>query len=76
MLAADRCPDCAAQATFVEGPHGGLSVNIACKGCGAEFNFCPFAPTMSHRTGESWLPDHERLRSVFGIELPNPWRKA
>ena len=72
FLAANRCPDCAARETFVQGPHGGMSVNIACKACGAEFTFCPFAPTMSQRTGEKWLPDRERLRGVFGIELSGP----
>ena len=73
LLVEGRCPDCAEPSAFVEGPHGGLSINIACRACGAEFTFCPFAPTLSHRTGEPWLPDRERLRSVFGIELADPW---
>lgn len=32
-----RCPDCGSE-DFLEGPHGGLSVNIECVGCGARFN--------------------------------------
>ncbi len=35
-----RCPDCGRE-KFLEGPHGGLSVNIKCAGCGAKFNIVP-----------------------------------
>ncbi len=31
------CPDCGG-CLFLEGPHGGLSVNFKCKNCGSEFN--------------------------------------
>ncbi len=31
------CPLCASN-NFLEGPHGGLSVNFQCAKCGAEFN--------------------------------------
>ncbi len=40
------CPDCEGT-SFLEGPHGGLSVNVKCANteCGAEFNLCwPFTP--------------------------------
>ena len=32
-----RCPFCDC-AEFLEGPHGGNSINIKCARCGAEFN--------------------------------------
>lgn len=31
------CPDCGGE-KFLEGPHGGLSINFCCAGCGARFN--------------------------------------
>ncbi len=31
------CPDCGST-KFYEGPHGGMSVNIKCAGCGHRFN--------------------------------------
>lgn len=34
------CPDCGGH-KFLEGPHGGVSVNIMCDGCGAKFNIVP-----------------------------------
>jgi len=33
-----NCPDCGSP-NFLEGPHGGHSVNIKCKKCGATFNW-------------------------------------
>ena len=35
------CPDCLKPRDFLQGPRGGLSVNIKCRFCGAEFNVCP-----------------------------------
>lgn len=35
-----KCPDCNG-GKFFEGPHGVLSVNIKCAGCGSRFNVCP-----------------------------------
>ncbi len=35
-----KCPDCQGQ-KFLEGPHGGISVNIECVGCGSRFNIVP-----------------------------------
>ena len=32
-----RCPDCHGQ-DFLEGPHGGMCVNIECSNCGSRFN--------------------------------------
>jgi hypothetical protein len=34
-----ECPFCGHQG-FAQGPRGGLSVNVACPGCGARFNLC------------------------------------
>ena len=36
-LSKEGCPDCNS-VEFYEGPHGGLSVNIKCAGCGSKFN--------------------------------------
>jgi len=33
----DGCPFCKSK-EFLEGPHGGFSVNFKCDGCGATFN--------------------------------------
>lgn len=33
----DGCPFCKSQ-KFLEGPHGGLCINIKCADCGATFN--------------------------------------
>ncbi len=67
-LAHFECPDCN-QFLLVRGPEGGMSINVACAGCGSEFNFCPLAPLLSHRNGSAGNPDRDRLRTVFGIEL-------
>ncbi len=38
------CPDCGGD-KFLEGPHGGLAVNVQCDNCGSRFNLCwPFSP--------------------------------
>lgn len=37
-LAEWRCPYCGA--LMLEGPRGGLSVNVECDDCGARFNLC------------------------------------
>jgi len=34
------CPDCKGK-EFLEGPHGGASINIKCAKCGSKFNICP-----------------------------------
>lgn len=39
-LDAGNCPDCGDH-QFLEGPHGGMSVNIECATCGARFNVVP-----------------------------------
>lgn len=44
-----KCPDCG-KFDFLEGPHGGLAVNIKCANCGSEFNVCP--PWFAERIGE------------------------
>lgn len=35
-----KCPDCGSE-RLLEGPHGGMKVNIMCSGCGAKFNVVP-----------------------------------
>jgi hypothetical protein len=35
-LAEGRCPYC--DSLMLEGPHGGLSINVECDDCGAKFN--------------------------------------
>lgn len=41
-----HCPDCNHRG-FVLGPRGGMSINIACGGCGARFNVA--SSSASHR---------------------------
>lgn len=38
FLKYNACPDCGSE-SFKEGPHGGLSINVKCNGCGHYFNF-------------------------------------
>ena len=45
-----ECPDCGGS-KFLEGPHGGLSVNFKCAGCGSEFN--NMGPFGIERIGEA-----------------------
>jgi len=68
-LTRGKCPDCG-ERHFFEGPRGGMSVNIACSRCGAEFNWCPTGPALSQRNGERGKPDRQRLLAVFGMRLP------
>lgn len=35
-----KCPDCGGK-KFLEGPHGGVCVNVECAGCGSRFNIIP-----------------------------------
>jgi len=44
-----ECPDCKGK-KFLEGPHGGLSVNIKCASCGSKFNIYP--PFFAERIGK------------------------
>lgn len=39
-LDSGKCPDCGHD-QFIEGPHGGMNVNIKCARCGARFNIIP-----------------------------------
>lgn len=66
-----ECPDCE-QIGLVHGPRGGASRNIACIHCGTEFNGWFFGHEIiaAHRNNPPGQPDRERLRTVFGIELP------
>jgi len=46
LIRQDICPDCNSEG-FLEGPHGGMSINIMCanKDCKARFNWTgPFKP--------------------------------
>ncbi|MDR3457996.1 MAG: hypothetical protein P4N60_11160 [Verrucomicrobiae bacterium] len=42
-LDAGKCPDCGSE-HFLEGPRGGMNVNIQCARCKAEFNIVPGLP--------------------------------
>lgn len=69
------CPDCLDQGTLVWGPRGAGMVNMACSNCGGEFNVGglssdPARFIAGHRNSVKGQPDAERLRDVFGIELP------
>lgn len=41
QIAQSICPHCQQNTQFLEGPQGGLSVNIKCKLCGYWFNVTP-----------------------------------
>lgn len=51
----NMCPDCGLLG-FLEGPHGGMSVNIRCKACGSEFNVCP--PFFAERISPKKTVEH------------------
>lgn len=34
------CPACDSTESLLEGPHGGLSINVKCKKCGNQYNVC------------------------------------
>jgi hypothetical protein len=72
-LEAGRCPDCAV-ADLVLGPVGGHARNIACRGCGSEFNVTEYGGVVviGHRNSEPGKPNHQRLKEVFGIVLNEP----
>lgn len=38
----NKCPDCKVKDQIMEGPHGGMSVNVRCANCGSKFNITPF----------------------------------
>lgn len=61
------CPDCGSSMGM--GPEGGCMINVACSNCGSEFNITPgllFADRLSDRG----KPRIERLKRMYGIELP------
>jgi hypothetical protein len=68
----NACPDCKVPASIVRGPRGGLSVNLACNQCGAEFNAALWdgAFVMGHRNSIPGSPDRARLLGAFRISLP------
>ena len=49
-----RCGFCDSQ-EFLEGPSGGMSVNIMCASCGARFNICP--PFSAEVIGQPTIPE-------------------
>lgn len=71
LLAMGICPDCAMPG-MKNGPRGGISQNVACPTCGAEFNVARWdgEVVMAHRNSVMGQPNEDRLRSVFQIELP------
>jgi len=36
-----ECPDCGAKNTIMEGPHGGMAVNVKCSACNQGYNITP-----------------------------------
>ena len=38
-----KCPECGAEDSMLEGPHGGLAINIMCSQCKMVFWTVPFA---------------------------------
>jgi DNA-directed RNA polymerase subunit RPC12/RpoP len=63
-----QCPDCGSD-TMRGGPKGGMSQNVACANCGAEFNDMVFRV---ERNSPKDQPNRERLREVYGITLADP----
>lgn len=61
-----QCPDC--NADIISGPTGGMSMNVACSGCGSEFNFTP-AIGAADRNSTRGEPNLDRLSKIFGILL-------
>jgi hypothetical protein len=43
QIAKGFCPDCEHKDTLMEGPRGGLSVNVRCSYCGNKFNIVMLA---------------------------------
>lgn len=37
-----ECPNCKAKNSMLEGPHGGLALNIKCKACGQKYWTGPY----------------------------------
>lgn len=72
ILRDGHCPYCG-HTGFREGPHGGLAVNIFCKGCGAGFNVCPgvpFRPQLIEEPSEG-MPEHLWAKPVLP-PVPRP----
>ncbi|MBA7697268.1 hypothetical protein ES703_105931 [subsurface metagenome] len=44
------CPECKST-DFLEGPHGGMAVNVKCAKCGYRLNTCPLPD------GKIWITD-------------------
>ena len=42
-----KCPDCGGD--LLEGPHGGMSVNVKCEKCDSRFNVCMVKGTFAER---------------------------
>lgn len=68
LFADGKCPDCGAEG-LLEGPHGGMSINVYCpneSGCGSRFNFMgPF--------GVDRITDASPAKRSF-VEQQTPYR--
>ena len=63
MSKAAKCPDCGCE-EFLSGPEGGMSVNIECVDCGADFNFNVFGmERIGWNNSGRWL-EPGKLRQV------------
>jgi hypothetical protein len=76
-----HCPDCGST-VFLEGPRGGLSVNIRCNFCGSEFGFqYPFASERIYRNAPGlyhspfilaeWIKDWDQALTSRMPAIPN-----
>lgn len=72
LLEQGSCPDCHKHG-MVPGPKGGVCTNEACPHCGTEFNVGRVGGkvVMAHHNPMTGGINRERLRTVFGIVLPD-----
>jgi hypothetical protein len=62
-----NCPDCRKSGTLLAGPSGGMSMNVACNNCLAEFNVHSGFGTGAFKVDRSGRLTEGRA-AVFGIQ--------
>lgn len=62
-----NCPDCRKHGTLLAGPSGGMSMNVACNNCLAEFNVHSGFGTGAFKVDRSGRLTEGRA-AVFGIQ--------
>jgi len=66
-----HCPECHGT-QFLEGPHGGLSVNFCCVGCGARFNDgWPFGIQQTPADGDERVTFWQTYRAYYTPRCSN-----